>query len=148
MNLPHSPLTLPSRRTFLKSSALAAAAFTLPRFSIGQPGPSANGKINVACIGIGNRGWFAVSELMKDPRVNLVAFCDVDQERVEATYKHGAELKAKSELTCADLPTVALFKDYREMFAKMADKIDAVTVSTPDHHHFPAAMLAIKHGKH
>jgi predicted dehydrogenase len=34
------------------------------------------------------------------------------------------------------------------MFAAISDKIDAVTVSTPDHHHYPAAMLAIKRGKH
>jgi predicted dehydrogenase len=148
MNSPTSSSSLPTRRTFLKTSALTAAVFSLPRFSIGQPGPSANGKINVACIGVGNRGFFAVSELMKDPRVNLVAFCDVDQERVQDTYKKGADLKSKSELTCADLPTVALFKDYREMIAKMGDKIDAVTVSTPDHHHYPAAMTAIKAGKH
>jgi predicted dehydrogenase len=141
----HSPFT---RRAFLKSSAVAAAAFTLPRFSIGQPGPSANGRINVACIGIGNRGFFAVSELMKDPRVNIVAFADVDRARVDETHKKGAELKKNSELTCADLTTVPLFSDYREMFAKMSDKIDAVTVSTPDHHHYPAAMMAIQRGKH
>ncbi len=141
--LPHS-----TRRTFLKSAAVAATAFSLPRFSIGQTGGSPNGKINVACIGIGNRGFFAVSELMKDPRVNLVAFCDVDRALVEKTYQRGAELKKGSELTCADLPTVRLFRDYREMFATFADKFDAVTVSTPDHHHYPAAMLAIKHGKH
>ena len=144
----HSLHSRPTRRTFLKSSALAAAAFTLPRFSIGQPGPSANGRINVACIGIGNRGFFAVSELMKDPRVNLVAFADVDQVLVQDTYQKGAELKQTAELTCPDLASVPVFRDYREMFAQMGDKIDAVTVSTPDHHHFPAAMLAIKHGKH
>ena len=144
----NSRLSHPSRRTFLKTSALATAAFTLPRFSIGQAGGSPNSKINVACIGIGNRGFFAVSELMKDPRVNLVAFCDVDQALVARTYQRGAELKKGSELTCADLPTVRLFRDYREMFAKFADKFDAVTVSTPDHHHYPAAMLALKHGKH
>ena len=144
----NTPRSFPTRRTFLKTSALATAAFSLPRFSIGQPGPSANGKINVACIGIGNRGFYAVSELMKDPRVNLVAFCDVDQTLVEKTYERGAALKKGSELTCADLPTVRLFRDYREMFATFADKFDAVTVSTPDHHHYPAAMLALKHGKH
>jgi predicted dehydrogenase len=102
----------------------------------------------VACIGIGNRGFFAVSELMKDPRVNIVALCDVDQVLVQSTFKKGAELKKTSELTCADLTSVPLFRDYREMIAKMGDKIDAVTVSTPDHHHFPAAMTAIKAGKH
>lgn len=137
-----------TRRTFLKTSALAATAFSLPRFSIGQSGGSPNGKLNVACIGIGNRGWFAVSELMKNTSVNIVAVCDVDQVLVDETYKHAADLKQKSELTCGDLNAVPHFKDYREMFAKMADKIDAVTVSTPDHHHFPAAMLAIQHGKH
>ena len=141
-----SPLT--SRRTFLKASAVAAGAFTLPRFSIGQTGPSANSKINVACIGIGNRGWFAVGELLKDPGVNIVALCDVDQTTAGATLKRAAEMKKTSELAHPELTTVPLFKDYREMFAKMADKIDAVTVSTPDHHHYPAAMLAIKHGKH
>jgi predicted dehydrogenase len=138
----------PTRRTFLKSSAIATAAFSLPRFSIGQPGISANSKINVACIGIGNRGFFAVSELMKDPRVNIVAICDVDQVLIESTHKKAAELKKTSELTCADLTTAPIFRDYREMFATMADKIDAVTVSTPDHHHYPAAMMAIQRGKH
>ena len=144
MNLPHAV----TRRTFLKSSALAAAAVSLPRFSIGQSGGSPNGKLNVACVGIGNRGWFAVSELMKNPSVNIVAVCDVDQNMVDATHRKAAELKAKAELACGDLDAVPHFRDYREMFARMGDKIDAVTVSTPDHHHFPAAMLAIQHGKH
>jgi len=145
MNSPNLPLT---RRTFLKTSAVAATAFSLPRFSIGQAGGSPNGKINVACVGIGNRGWFAVSELMKDPRVNIVAVCDVDRVLVDKTYQAAAGLRKKSELTCAELSTVPLFTDYREMFAKMSDRIDAVTVSTPDHHHYPAAMMAIQHGKH
>src|SRR6185436_1153671 len=101
----HSSVAL-TRRTFLKTSALAAAAVSLPRFSIGQAGGSPNGKINVASIGIGNRGFFAVSELMKDPRVNIVALCDVDLALRDETYKRGAELKKKSELTCGDLDAV------------------------------------------
>jgi predicted dehydrogenase len=144
----NSPRYLATRRSFLKTSALAAAAFSLPRFSIGQTGVAANSKINVACIGIGNRGWFAVSELMKMPHVNIVAVCDVDRALVDETYKKANDLKTKSELTCADLTSVPLFADYREMFAKMGDKIDAVTVSTPDHHHYPAAMMAVQRGKH
>ncbi len=149
MNFPQSIPPVSTRRTFLKTSAVATAgAFVLPRFSIGQAGPSASGKINVACIGIGNRGWFAVSELMKNPAVHIAAICDVDQEMVDSTYVKATELKKSSELTCADLNSVPVFRDYREMFATMAGKIDAVTVSTPDHHHYPAAMFALKHGKH
>lgn len=67
----HTPA--PSRRTILKSAAGAAVASTRPRFSIGRPSPSAGRAINVACIGIGNRGFYAVSELMTDPRVSLMA---------------------------------------------------------------------------
>lgn len=137
-----------SRRRFLKTTAAATATVALTRFGIAQSAPSANGKLNVACIGIGNRGFFAVSELMKDPRVNIVAVCDVDQVLVESTYKKAAELKKTAELKATDLNAVPLFQDYREMFAKLGNKIDAVTVSTPDHHHYPAAMMAIQRGKH
>ena len=38
------------------------------------------------------------------------------------------------------------FVDYREMFDKLAGKLDAVVISTPDHSHFAAAMCALKHG--
>jgi hypothetical protein len=42
------------RRSFIKkSAAMAAGAFVLPRFSIGQAGPSANSKVNIAMIGAG-----------------------------------------------------------------------------------------------
>ncbi|UCG50268.1 MAG: Gfo/Idh/MocA family oxidoreductase, partial [Phycisphaerales bacterium] len=40
------------------------------------------------------------------------------------------------------------FRDFRKMFDAMEDKIDAVTVATPDHTHAVAAMAAIKRGKH
>ena len=40
------------------------------------------------------------------------------------------------------------FSDYREMLTKMADSIDAVTVSIPDHNHAPASAMAMKLGKH
>lgn len=144
----NAPAPLPSRRTFLKTSAAAAAAFALPRFSIAQSGRSPNSKINVACIGVGNRGWYAVAELMKNPNVNLVGLCDVDEVLAKATFKRAAELKKTSELNTPDLQQLPLFKDYREMLAKLGDRIDAVTVSTPDHHHYPAAMMAIQRGKH
>jgi hypothetical protein len=45
-------------------------------------------------------------------------------------------------------PGVPHFQDYREMFAKLADKFDAVTVSTPDHWHAPVALTAMRNGKH
>lgn len=65
---------------------------------------------------------------------NIVAICDVDEVRcAEARELH---------------PKARFFRDFREMFDKMANEIDAVTVSTPDHMHFPIAMAAIALGKH
>ena len=45
-------------------------------------------------------------------------------------------------------PKAARFQDFRQMFEKMADKIDAVSVGVPDHSHFPITIEAISYGKH
>jgi predicted dehydrogenase len=129
------------RRTFVKNSALALGAMTsFPTFSIGQSGGSPNSRLNVACIGVGGRGWKSLGDVLKTE--NVVALCDVDRVQTEDTFTRA------SENGYTGLDKIPFFKDYREMFAKMGDQIDAVTVSTPDHHHFPAAMMAIEAGKH
>ncbi|MCF7847883.1 MAG: Gfo/Idh/MocA family oxidoreductase [Kiritimatiellales bacterium] len=120
-----------SRRTTLKTAAATAGAFTLPRFSIGKPGPSASGKVNVAFIGSGGIAKVAFSGCQGE---NYVAMCDVDDDRASKNYK--------------DYPDAPKFKDFRVMLDKMGKDIDAVVVSTPDHHHFPAAMEAMQRGKH
>jgi predicted dehydrogenase len=119
------------RRDFIKSSALAATALTLPRFSFGQSGGSLNGRINVAVVGAGGMGNYAVEQAATE---NFVALCDVDEERAcKAFQAH---------------PAVPRFKDFRVMLDKMGQEIDAVAISTPDHTHFPIAMAAMEHGKH
>jgi predicted dehydrogenase len=124
-----SPL---SRRHFLKSAGLASAgALAFPAILRSQDGTSPNNKLNVACIGVGGRGRAAVTG-MKDE--NFVAFCDVDDERATETFKA--------------YPDVPRFRDYRKMLDALGSKIDAVTVSTPDHMHFPIAMAALSLGKH
>ncbi len=45
-------------------------------------------------------------------------------------------------------PDVPRFQDFREMFDKMGDKIEAVSVGVPDFSHFPISMLAMSLGKH
>src|SRR5687768_16660873 len=112
-----------SRRTFLKTASVASAAVAFPHVMRSQQGASPNNKLNVACIGVGGRGVAAVGA-MKDE--NIVAFCDVDDARAAATFtKH---------------PEVPRFRDYRKLLDEVGNKIDAVTVSTPDHMHFPIAM--------
>jgi predicted dehydrogenase len=64
----------------------------------------------------------------------MVAICDVDERPLSAAAERW--------------PKAAKFFDFREMLDKMGKRIDAVTVSTPDHCHAPAALMAMRMGKH
>ena len=121
------------RRTFLKTASLATAAFNLPnilRFQ-GAGSQPANNRLNVACVGVGGRGYHAVEGMKGE---NLVGLCDVDDDRAAKTF--------------GEFPGVPRFRDFRVMLDKLGNQIDAVTVSTPDHMHFPVAMAALALGKH
>jgi len=122
-----------SRRAVLKGAASAAFGFHfIPRTVLGGPGrTAASDKLNVAGIGVGGKGHSDVAGMSGE---NIVALCDADKRRGSGSFQR--------------FPNAKQFTDYRVMFDKMAKDIDVVTVSTPDHHHAPAAMLALKHGKH
>ncbi len=126
------------RRRFLRQ-ALAAGATTAiaPAWLNAAPrriGPSE--KVNLACIGIGNRGEQVIAEFAKTKLANIVALCDTDLGAGHTRKTLGAHPKAKQ------------FKDFREMFDKMGREIDAVCICTPDFSHFPIAILAMSLGKH
>lgn len=122
-----------TRRQFLGGSAAALSAFAIvPRHVIaasGQTPPSE--KLNIACIGIGGRGGANVGGARSQ---NIVALCDVDQDRGRNAFENFPQAKA--------------YRDFRRMFDDMEKSIDAVTISTPDHTHAVAAMAAIRRGKH
>jgi len=93
----------------------------------------ANDRINIACIGVKGKGD---SDSNDAGRLggNIVALCDVDMNNLNS--KAEKYTKAKK------------YQDYRKLFDEMANQIDAVTVSTPDHNHGSAALRAMKLGKH
>lgn len=93
---------------------------------------SANERIAFACIGIDGKGRSDTADAARHG--DIVAICDADRNRLEAAGKL--------------YPSARKFTDYRRLFEEMSDSIDAVTVSTPDHNHFPAAALALRQGKH
>lgn len=125
-----------SRRDFLTRAALGASAVTLvPREVVGGPEhipPSET--IRVASIGIGGMGARDVQAVAEIEGTEIVALCDVDRERGEEVF-HA-------------FPEAAQYEDYREMLVQEGDRIDAVTVSTPDHSHAPAVLQALDQGKH
>jgi predicted dehydrogenase len=123
----------PSRRSFLKHSAAAAVvpAFGVPTI-LAQKNP--NEKLGIAVIGCGGQGGGNPGTAANE---RLVALVDVDEKIIAGTLKRLGD-KAK------DPP---VFHDYRGMFDKCAKNLDAVLIATPDHHHAPAAIRAIRLGK-
>jgi predicted dehydrogenase len=137
------------RRDFLKASAAAVFGFhLLPASARG-----ANSRIQVGCIGVAGKGN---SDILATAAAGaaIVALCDVANPRQpglgrKKSSKSNKSNKGKegSETILDKFPGAKFFTDYREMIANMPG-IDAVTVSTPDHHHFPASMLAMRKSKH
>ncbi len=120
-----------TRRRFLRNTALTAGGIFVPNLLFSQAGGGK--KLNFA--GIGGAGGKGESDIgIAAEGANIVAICDVDRDRL-----------AKAQLK---YPDAKMFESFKEMFEVMGDKIDAVTISTPDHAHFPAAMEALKRGKH
>lgn len=126
-SLPHT-----TRRSFLKGLAVSTAGgIVLPNILVAQDETPAGRKLGIGCIGVGGKGWSDMEGAAKENEI--VAICDVDET-------HLAKAAAK-------YPNAKTFRDFRKMLDEVKS-IDAVTVSTPDHAHFPAAMHAIALGKH
>ncbi len=121
-----------SRRRFLKTTAACAAVapfLYVPRSAFG-----ANEKVNVACIGVTNQGEYDLKETFNSGLANIVALCDVDEGRLnKAAALH---------------PSAQKFDDYRRMFDRIENQIDAVVIAIPDHHHAFATLAALHRGKH
>ena len=130
IELPRTGLT---RRHFLYTTALGAASVVVAgRTTARTLGKSPNEKLDVAIIGTAGKGQVD-SNAIAQAGENIVALCDIDSKNL-----------AKAALKW---PNAKQYRDYRVMIEK-EKSADAVTVSIPDHHHAPAAMRAIRAGKH
>jgi len=122
-----------NRRTFVRGTAASAFAFTV------LPGRvwGANERINLACIGIGGKGAGEVADLSA-AGANIVALCDVDDNRRTRKGEDARDLH----------PRATFYRDFRELLDREDKTIDAVSVSTPDHVHCHASVMAMRRGKH
>ena len=136
-----------SRSDFLKKSGLAAAGVMMG----GMTGSSSLfaaeqhdkkerfarlGKVNIAWVGMANRGREVMREFERTGLANIVAMCDVDPK------SQGSQESIKAH------PDAKVYTDFRKMFDEMGNKFEAVVVETPDFSHFPCVMLALNQGKH
>ena len=124
---------LQTRREFFFSSVLAAGAAALSGCATAPARPRpipAGRKVKIGIIGCSGKGW---SDLEGVSGEEIIALCDVDAIALDRAAKR--------------FPAARLFRDYRRMLAEVAE-LEAVTVSTPDHHHAPAALRAMARGLH
>ncbi len=125
-----------TRRHFLYGSlltgALPAAGFgSMPSLkALGYKSP--NEKLNIAAIGSGGQGGSNVRAAAQNE--NIVALCDVDDNRAAATFQR--------------YPDAPRYRDFRKMLDKEGKNIDAAIVATPDHMHGMAAMWCMERGIH
>ncbi len=122
----------PSRRSFIKRTAVAGA--TLPLFNIGTAGAAPSETVNHASFGSSGMANSDIRSLTRSDHVNLVAVAEVDSSRL------GKVLEA--------FPKVRVYKDWRVLLEKEHKNLDSVNVSTPDHMHAPIGVTAMNLGLH
>ena len=122
----------PTRRQFIQTTAATGIGYWVAGGVSAQESTSPNEKIAMASIGIGGKGSSDSNDAGKAG--DMVAICDVDVKRLDAANKR--------------FPNAKPYTDFRKMLDEMGGSIDAVTVSTPDHTHTPAALMAMRMGKH
>ena len=129
-NPPAAPVT---RRTFLRSGAILTAGLaTLSGAARAQT--NKNSKLRLFQIGVGGVAAMQRKGLQGHPMVEWAGFCDVDRTQLDKIVK--------------EFPGAWTLADYREAFANRADQFDAVIIDTPDFHHAPMMLTALKHHKH
>jgi predicted dehydrogenase len=134
-----------SRRSFIKTGAAATTAFAFGAPFISRAWAAAGAKspynnlvpatrkVRLAGIGIGGRGYTNLTGLA-EAGAEIVALCDAHFGRAARSFH--------------EYPGAARYRDFRQMLDEMAGKIDAVFISTPDHTHFPATLMAMERGLH
>ncbi|MBE9462757.1 Gfo/Idh/MocA family protein [Dyadobacter subterraneus] len=119
-----------NKREFLKNAAALSSLAMIPAESWAF---SADKRLRTAHIGLGGMGQADLASISIHSNVDVVALCDVDSTVLASV--------------AAKFPNAKTYKDYRVMLKEMSKDIDAVIVSTPDHTHAPASIMAMEMNK-
>ena len=119
------PRTKITRRQFMAASA---GALTIAPGILRAQNP--NNRLNIAVIGCGGRGGANLASVSSE---NIVALCDVNAAAIDRA--------------AAKFPKARRATDFRRLFDHQRE-FDAVVVSTCEHTHAFATMLALRNNKH
>lgn len=127
------------RRKFIKMTGAAGIGMGVMGRTVNiLANPSPNNRVSVAMVGVNNRGSALASEFTRHEKVDISYICDVDEHAIrkgqDAVREAGQEREPKG------------VKDFRQALDDPA--LDAVVIATPLHWAAPAAILALKAGKH
>lgn len=129
-----------TRRSFLKKTTGAAAAFgfpsIIPSSVLGQNAPS--NKITMAVFGWGMQGPGNTNAFMNEPDCQVLAACDLDKKHLEAAVNTINNKQGNKDCKA--------YHDYREVMARK--DIDSVMIAIPDNWHALVSVEAAKNGKH
>jgi len=121
------------RRNFIKKSAIASSIAFMPLPIFNSCKNNVPGRIRTAHIGVGGMGMEDLKAISSHASVDVVALCDVDSNYLDVAHKM--------------FPNAKAYKDYRVMLKELENEIDAVVISTPDHTHAPASLMAMEMNK-
>lgn len=125
-----------TRRDFIKNTSLAGAGIlAVPNFQIFKGSP--NEKVVIGSMGSNSRGFFLAKMYAQLPNVEVGYVCDVDSRVVEKTSAEIEKMTGKRPKGYTDVRKMLEEKD-----------LDAIVIAAPDHWHAPAALMAVKAGKH
>jgi predicted dehydrogenase len=117
-----------NRRDFLRRTAATGAGLWLGSHGLARA-QSPNEKLDIGVIGVGGQGGGNLNAVSSE---NIVALCDIDEQ----TLSRAAER----------FPMATKYTDLRRLLDHKG--LDAVVISTPDHHHALATIRALDQGLH
>ena len=126
-----------SRRTFLKTSALALAPLVLPAAVLGRDGVAPNSKITLGGIGVNVRGWYILPQMLVQPDVQFLAVCDIRADRRRLIKEQVDRRYGNTDC--------AVYRDFRELLERR--DIDTVLIATGDRWHAHTSIYAARAGK-
>ena len=124
-----------TRRSFFKTSATAAAGFSVARSVLSSGVVGANDDIRVGVVGFGGQGGGHINEFQGIEGVRVVALCDVDRDILNNKVRELDEQGVK----------VDAYTDVRKLLENK--NIDAISIATPNHWHALCAIWACQAGK-